>query len=640
MKKIILSNFKGIESLTLDLQGSVSVRGTNGTGKTTILDAICWAITGKDSQGRSDFEIKTRAGNDFKKDVEHSVEIQAKNWAIKRDYVPKWGRKKELKGHSTEYYVDNGAGLEPVKKTGEDGFDAYVKNKIGDNFRMLSDAKCFAEKMDWKNRRDIVFQVAGKIEDSDVIETFSPKAKRERLTKWLEDNTDGEMKSNLKKKLTYEKKELDKIIISLAEAKLRIPELDKTKLENIKKDISSLEKQETDLINKITNIKFGEELQEELQQAKKEMRDAENQHYEINATKKKEHLQKEEKMLDGYRERMRELKEKLDRVEETIDKIDFENGCKKRDKKRLEAELEDMRREFKGIKDSVWNGETVCKACGQELPGEGIEKQKEEFQTKRANRLLKIKEQGEKIKEKIADIQMLNVSEFLESQDKIKNMIKELEEQRPQVMPLQLEEFDDKPYIEKIYMAEKKIRNAESTVLERKQELQEERSEILQKITKLKIEIEVEKIHKEANDRVEYLLNSQKESGERITELEVDIALIDAFIHKKVELMEKMIYEAFGVRFKMFSYNLTNDSFTECCEVMVDCNGNSIPYSTANNATQINTGIHLCEVLQNYFKVDLPIIIDNAESVVEIQKTKKQTIRLVVDPTAKKLEVK
>lgn len=62
-----LEDFRGIHHLELDLDGAdVDVRGANGTGKTTILDAYLWCLTGKDSQGRTDCEIKRRVGKDLK----------------------------------------------------------------------------------------------------------------------------------------------------------------------------------------------------------------------------------------------------------------------------------------------------------------------------------------------------------------------------------------------------------------------------------------------------------------------------------------------------------------------------------------------------------------------------------------------
>ena len=54
-----IRNFQGIASIGLFPQGkNLNVFGDNGTGKTTIVSALSWLLTGKDALGRADFDIK------------------------------------------------------------------------------------------------------------------------------------------------------------------------------------------------------------------------------------------------------------------------------------------------------------------------------------------------------------------------------------------------------------------------------------------------------------------------------------------------------------------------------------------------------------------------------------------------------
>lgn len=56
--KLRLHNFKGIRSFTLEPQGrDLGVFGANATGKTTLADASQWLLFGKDSNGKTDFEV-------------------------------------------------------------------------------------------------------------------------------------------------------------------------------------------------------------------------------------------------------------------------------------------------------------------------------------------------------------------------------------------------------------------------------------------------------------------------------------------------------------------------------------------------------------------------------------------------------
>ena len=59
LDRLTINNFKGIEHFELALDSlDADIHGDNATGKTTVFDAIQWLLFGKDSAGRSDFEVK------------------------------------------------------------------------------------------------------------------------------------------------------------------------------------------------------------------------------------------------------------------------------------------------------------------------------------------------------------------------------------------------------------------------------------------------------------------------------------------------------------------------------------------------------------------------------------------------------
>ena len=57
--KLILQNFQG-GTFTVEARDGedLNVFGANGSGKTRLMSAFLWLLTGKDSLGRGDFEIK------------------------------------------------------------------------------------------------------------------------------------------------------------------------------------------------------------------------------------------------------------------------------------------------------------------------------------------------------------------------------------------------------------------------------------------------------------------------------------------------------------------------------------------------------------------------------------------------------
>ena len=60
LKEMHMRNFKGVMDQTFTFSHNTVVRGTNGTGKTTLFDAFTFALFGKDSNGRTDFGYKRR----------------------------------------------------------------------------------------------------------------------------------------------------------------------------------------------------------------------------------------------------------------------------------------------------------------------------------------------------------------------------------------------------------------------------------------------------------------------------------------------------------------------------------------------------------------------------------------------------
>lgn len=69
-----LTNFQGIGSLDISLDGkSASIFGDNGTGKTTVFNAITWLLFDKPSTGAKNWSPKTRGADGEKHNLEHSV---------------------------------------------------------------------------------------------------------------------------------------------------------------------------------------------------------------------------------------------------------------------------------------------------------------------------------------------------------------------------------------------------------------------------------------------------------------------------------------------------------------------------------------------------------------------------------------
>jgi len=76
LKKLMLQNFQG-GTFSLEAQNGedLNIFGSNGSGKTRLMSAFLWLLTGKDSLGRGDFEIKSLdASGNQEHGLDHIVE--------------------------------------------------------------------------------------------------------------------------------------------------------------------------------------------------------------------------------------------------------------------------------------------------------------------------------------------------------------------------------------------------------------------------------------------------------------------------------------------------------------------------------------------------------------------------------------
>ena len=100
LKRISIQHFKGMDSFEIEPGGkNISIRGKNGTGKTTVADAYAWCLTGKGFDGgKIDTQIKKRAADGSSPNdggVEHSVEVEltkddGRAISFRRTFKEKW----------------------------------------------------------------------------------------------------------------------------------------------------------------------------------------------------------------------------------------------------------------------------------------------------------------------------------------------------------------------------------------------------------------------------------------------------------------------------------------------------------------------------------------------------------------------
>jgi hypothetical protein len=113
--------------------------------------------------------------------------------------------------------------------------------------------------------------------------------------------------------------------------------------------------------------------------------------------------------------------------------------------------------------------------------------------------------------------------------------------------------------------------------------------------------------------------------------------MIEEYERIKKELAEKQINEQFkSVQFRFFETQKNGEIKQSCTPINQD--GTAEKYWSTGESSLI--GLEICEKLQNKFSLDLPILIDNSESISENIMTERQIVLFEMDKNTKEITIK
>ena len=630
LTKLELLNFKGLKSFTINLNGDVVIRGDNATGKTTVFDSVCWLLFGKDSLDRADFEIKTLDGGEPIHKVNHEVTAtftldEGGAVELKRVYREKYSSPRggdiTLTGHTTDYFVD---GVPKKEKEYKEIVSSLVDESI---FKLITNPLYFNETYSWQNRRKLLLEMCGDIDDISVINS---RDDLRRLAELLEGRTVDDHRKVVAAKKTAINKELDMIPIRIDEAVRNKPETvsDKAKLirdiETLSAGIDEVEKQKAIIQNGFSST----EKESKIRDIKRQL--------EVQSSKiLSDYHKQKQRLRDEYEASLTKLK---------MVEVDRDRCADRRDELNKEIERESKRiatlqSEFDTFNAQQFNKES-CPTCGQALPADKQAALEAEFNTNKSKKLEEWKgliESAVKLKANYEEQQEIMSSkidslttEVSQYSDAYNVKFKEYEaysepnvEDDPVYTDLKAQlfllEIDDEPGAEAEELAK----------------LDEELSSMKSKKAGLETELNKFKLIDDINHRILELENQQQKLVAEKNALDEAAFLMDEFIKAKVNMLEENINSRFKLaRFKMFNVML-NGNVEECCETTYK----GVPYRSMNNAARINVGLDIINALTSYYKVNAPVFIDNAEAVTEFVPVNSQTIKLIVDESKPQLTV-
>lgn len=629
LTQLNLQNFKGIEFGDFRFTNNTIIRGDNATGKTTVFDALCWLLFGKDSLDRADFQIKTLKNGEPVHNVNHMVQAAFDNedgtgFTLKRIYREKYsnprGGEVKLTGHTTDYFIND----VPSK---EKEYKAFINNMINEDvFKLITNPLFFNEQYTWQNRRKLLLEMCGDVDDASVINS---KDELKRLTELLNGRSVDEQRKIIASKKTAINKELDMIPVRIDEAVKCKP----TPLEaeqKLKDDIATIEtaiKQLEEDKSVIVNGLDGAERTAKIREVKRKLADRKSQLM-------NEHTDKERRLEHEYKLSLVQLQmaeSERDRYKDREYELDSQI-------KQEEARIEKLQAEFDDFNQSQFNKE-LCPTCGQKLPTSKYEELRTIFNESKAVKL----EEWQKLIDSAKALKQNYIEQKEIMQVKADGMCSQIEElsnnkDAKQKAMNEVCEVDLDSDVQvndlkaELFMLELDEDNSSDNQLKR---LDSELSELADKRSTLQTELTKYDVIRDITKRINELEQEQQRLINEKNLVDETAFLLDEFVKAKVEMLEDTINKHFTITtFKMANV-LVNGSVEDCCETMVD----GVPYRSLNNAARINAGIDIINALTKFYKVNAPVFIDNAEAVTKFIDCKSQTIKLIVDETCKELRV-
>lgn len=644
--RLSLENFKGIKSFVLEPKGhSIAVFGDNETGKTTLFDAFLWLLFGKDSENRTDFDIKTLTPDgEAVHGLDHTVEAvlqvaDGKKITLKKTYMEKWTKQrgsatKTFTGHTVDHYVDK----VPVS-AGE--YTKSIAALIDEGvFKLLTSPMYFNTQLHWEARRKILLEVCGDITDKEVI--ASSKDLKD-LPKILGGRTLEDHRKVIQSTRAEINRDLDRIPTRISEVERGLPDISCiSKPEKLQEDINKLRAQVQNKEQEKAQLLAGGTAAEKT----KELREVEGELLRV----QNEHRQAQGTELEALDNKLYAVRRTRQDLEATID-----STVRKRDNAGAEIstvnqKVEALRQQWHEANKQTleYNQADTCPTCGQSLPKVQLEAAREkaeaDFNRTKAETLEAINAEGraQKVRWEHLDKQIAELSEELEGAQETLEALRGEEDKLQKAANAasgRIKPIGDSPEYAKLLARKEGLEAAIEALSE---DTKEALTAIQAGIAADNISIaELERAlagleqYNRGKGRIEELKAEEGTLAAMYEELERQLYLTEEFVRVKVRMLEEKINSKFQLaRFKLFAEQV-NGGLTECCEVQY----NGVPFRSLNNAMRINIGLDIIRTLSKHHGITAPIFVDNAEAVVELLPVDAQVIKLVVSGKDKKLRV-
>lgn len=651
--KANITNFQGIESLTVNFNDVTNVNGANGTGKTTLDNAIKYVFTGKNAQDKSTFDIKNTKNKKLNRG-DHIVEIDAllngSPVTFKTTYREKWETKRgselpEMTGNTVLYEING------IPKTQAEYF-AYISDIMPEKIYKCITNPMYFPNMHWQDQRAILFDMAGGEVSNDLvfdnIITIENKGNFNALITWL---NSGQTVNDFKKMIASK---ISKIQDEKAGIDPRIKENIRNRpepvdLSEVNAEIELLEKQISEIDGKIHNSSStASDETERVNKVKNEINTLKGKNGDIEF-KHQSALNREKFTRDEV------LQAGKNNVSSLNDKVSFkrrEIESAENSLSGINAEKANLLNEWTKVNETQIvfdDSKFACPTCSRPFEASDVDHSKKQltvkFNSNKEETLEKINVRGvflmaevERL-EGVLSVLRAELNELM--QDKTAAELK-LQNQTDEYARTEILTVADRLAADVEYSANTDKINELSTQTTVKDnhvgiqhDYKADRLELVTALDEQKKLLGKNDEIKKIDHRIEELKADESRLASEIASLQRDEFAVQQFIVAKISTITEKINRLFTmIEFRLFETQ-QNGGVKEACELEMD----GVRFTSLNTGSKLNAGLDIINTISNHYNFHAPIVIDNRESVTDIIPVSNQIINLFVDPKAKKLKI-
>lgn len=670
LRSLTLENYKKFGSqVTFKFFDRTKISGKNKEGKSTLENAYMEILTGKEVDGTQPDGIRPHGedGKDLNRaDVIREVvlDIDGKETTIRKIAKQKWrkphGQTEEvLDGNTVSYEID-GFPYAPKK------FEEYMKELADPEILLMcSNPNPFLSTL--KKSTADARKVLEKLSGFSLEEFLASNPQYAEVSDLTKGHSVEDTMKKLKKQLTDQKKKLDQKSTEL--------KYEQTRDSGVQIETSDLELAKGEWREKIAEVDRKEQALDEAVKAY----DSANSEILSLKSKLNEIANNAEA---GLREQRANLDQKISDL--NIQNRGYANNMKLAELdlqhshmgiERHKAELKKARKDYSAasqktfdetklreIKAEQFNEDSlICPECGQIRPEMQRINLRETFEQSKARRIaeqekarevfnaelskmldsiteignkaaddLKVAQEAKKeTEQKIAEVR----KQILETSSEIEKLCGELDK-----LPKEVDLSGNEEYQELSKQIKKKefALSAMDNGSEKRMELRQQRNHCIDEISKLNAQIQKANADSEQKERKLSELKAELDKQKQIVaDIERQMDVISQFsIEKNAALAEKINPFMDGFKFNFLTYTLENNP-VECCQII----RNGTEYSDLNYSDRLLVETAMIRGFQKMNNLDLPIWIDNSESINDERLPELDTQMIVLKVTDNELKV-